>query len=89
MRAGTIHIPSAQARGTTRVIVRLKTPPLAAWSSQRSLSGASVSHHLDVSSASSRAYLAKLARLQTAAVAQVKAAIPAATVQEHYSVILD
>ncbi|HMF03325.1 MAG TPA: S8 family serine peptidase, partial [Acidimicrobiia bacterium] len=44
---------------------------------------------LDVSSAASRAYLAKLARLQAAAVAQVKAAIPSAQVQERYRVILD
>jgi len=89
VRAGTIQIPSAQARGTTRVIVRLKAPPLAVWSSERTLSTATVAHHLDVRSASSRAYLARLARLQAAAVAQVRAAIPSATVQEHYSVILD
>ena len=89
VRPGTIHITSAQARGTTRVIVRLKAPPLAVWSSERTLSAATVSHHLDVRSASSRAYLARLARLQATAVAQVKAAIPSATVQEHYRVILD
>ena len=89
VRAGTIHIPAEQVRGMTRVIVRLKAPPLAAWASARSLSAATVSHHLDVRSASSRAYLARLTRLQTAAVAQVETAIPAATVQEHYSVILD
>ncbi len=71
------------------MIVRLKAPPLAVWASGRSLSSATVTHHLDVASASSRAYLAELARLQSAAVAQVKAAIPSATVQEHYSVILD
>ncbi len=89
VRVGTIHIPSAQARGMTRVIVRLKAPPLAAWSAERSLSATTVTHHLDVKSASSRAYLAQLARLQSAAVARVEAAIPSATVQEHYSVILD
>jgi minor extracellular serine protease Vpr len=89
VRAGTIRIPSAHLRGITRVIVRLKAPPLAVWASGRSLSSATVTHHLDIASASSRAYLADLARLQSAAVAQVKAAIPSATVQEHYSVILD
>ncbi len=89
IRAGVLHIPSAQVRDITRVIVRLQAPPLAVWSSERSLASATAAHHLNVASASSRAYLAKLASLQTAAVAQVKAAIPSATVQEHYSVILD
>jgi minor extracellular serine protease Vpr len=89
IRAGVIHIPSAQRRDTTRVIVRLSAPPLAAWNAERTLAAASAARHLDVKSASSRAYLAHLARLQTAAVAQVKAAIPSAQVQEHYSVLLD
>jgi subtilisin family serine protease len=89
VRAGVIHVPSLRERTTTRVIVRLAAPPLAAWSGARTLSSASAAHRLDLSSASSRAYLAKLARLQAAAVAQVKAAIPSAQVQEHYRVILD
>jgi minor extracellular serine protease Vpr len=89
IRAGTIHVPAAHLKGVTRVIVRLQAPPLAAWSSNRALSSAARSHRLNVSSASSRAYLAQLARLQAAAVAQVKAAIPSAHVQEHYRVILD
>ncbi len=89
VRVGTIHIPSRRDQGLTRVIVRLKAPPLAVWASERSLSAATVSRHLNVRSASSKAYLARLARLQSAAVAQVKAAIPGATIQEHYSVILD
>ena len=89
MRAGVIHVPVAHLKGVTRVIVRLQAPPLAAWSANRTLSSASRARHLDVSSAGSRAYLAQLARLQAAAVAQVKAAIPSAQVQEHYRVILD
>ncbi|HEX6763469.1 MAG TPA: S8 family serine peptidase [Gaiellaceae bacterium] len=89
MRAGTIHIPSAKTQGLTRVIVRLKAPPLAVWSSERTLSATAVARHLDVRSARSRAYLTRLAKLQTAAVAQVKAAIPRATVQEHYRIVLD
>ena len=89
IRAGVIHIPSLRERTTARVIVRLAAPPLAAWSGGRTLTTAARTHRLDLSSASSRAYLAKLARLQAAAVAQVKAAIPSAQVQEHYRVILD
>jgi minor extracellular serine protease Vpr len=89
VRAGVIHIPPAHVRGLARVIVRLSAPPLAVWNSQRTLQAASAAHHLDVSRASSRAYLAQLAKLQAAAVAQVKAAIPSAQIQEHYRVILD
>ena len=89
VRAGVIHIPAAHARGLTRVIVRLAAPPLAAWRSDRSLSFASRSNHLNVHSASSVAYLAKLARLQDAAVAQVRAAIPQAQIQERFAILLD
>jgi minor extracellular serine protease Vpr len=89
VRAGHIRIPAAHARGLTRVIVRLSAPPLAAWSSDRSLSSASSARRLDVHSASARAYLAKLAHLQAAAAAQVRAAIPDAQVQEHYAILLD
>ena len=89
IRAGKIRIPAAHLRGTTRVIVRLQAPPLAAWSSERTLAAASAARHLDVHTASSRAYLSQLAKLQAAAVAQVKAAIPNAQIQEHYRVILD
>jgi minor extracellular serine protease Vpr len=89
VRAGHIRIPTAHARGLTRVIVRLSAPPLAAWSSQRSLSSSASARRLDVHSSSARAYLAKLARLQTTAAAQVRAAIPDAEVQEHYSILLD
>ena len=89
MRAGVIRIPPGHARGLTRVIVRLSAPPLAAWNADRTLAAASRAHHLDVSSASSRAYLAHLARLQQAAAASVRAAIPQARIQEHYSILLD
>ena len=89
VRAGVIHIPAAHARGLTRVIVRLAAPPLAAWTSDRSILSASRAHHLDVHSASAVAYLAKLARLQNVAAAQVRVAIPQAQIQEHFSILLD
>ena len=89
VRAGVIHIPAARTHGLTRVIVRLAAPPLAAWHSDRSISFASRATHLNVHSASSVAYLAKLARLQEVAVAQVRAAIPAARIQEHFAILLD
>jgi minor extracellular serine protease Vpr len=71
------------------VIVRLSAPPLAAWTSDRSLSSASRTQHLNVHSAGSRAYLAKLAKLQDAAAAQVRAAIPSAEIQSRFSILLD
>jgi minor extracellular serine protease Vpr len=71
------------------VIVRLTEPPLAAWNSDRSLSTAARTHHLDVASASSKAYLARLARAQDAAIAQVRARVPSAQIEERYSILLD
>src|SRR3954465_9937747 len=67
VRAGVLHIPAAQQRGLTRGARPLGAPPLAPWTAGRSLATASRAHHLDVASASSKAYLARLARLQDAA----------------------
>ncbi len=89
VRAGVLHVPATQTRGLVRVIARLAAPPLAAWSSDRSLSSASRSNRLDVQSAGSVAYLAKLARLQATAAAEVRAAIPKARIEEHYGILLD
>ncbi len=89
MRAGVIHIPAGQKQGSTRVIVRLAAPPLSVWNSGRTLAGAAQTRHLNVHTASSRAYLAQLARVQARAVAELKAAIPQAQVQEHYRILLD
>ncbi len=89
VRAGVLHMPPARQRGWTRVIVRLAAPPLAAWTSERSLSSASRTQQLDVRSASAKAYLAHLGKLQSAAALQVRAAIPAAQIQEHFSILLD
>ncbi len=71
------------------MIVRLSAPPLAAWSSSRSLSSVQRTQHLNVRSTAALAYLAHLARLQRAAAAAVRAAIPQATVQERYRILLD
>ena len=89
VRAGKIVIPAGHARDLTRVIVTLAPPPLAAWNAQRRLASASAAEHLDVHTTASRAYLATLQRAQAAAVAQVRAAIPSATIQEHFSILLD
>jgi minor extracellular serine protease Vpr len=89
VRAGVIHIPAAHSKGLTRVIVQLAAPPLAAWSSERALASGKAAARLNVHTTSSVAYLAKLARLQSVAAAQVRAAIPRAVIQEHYSILLD
>ncbi|HVU77814.1 MAG TPA: S8 family serine peptidase [Gaiellaceae bacterium] len=89
VRAGKIVVPAGHARGLTRVIVRLSSPPLAVWNAGRGLASASHTARLDVHSAAARAYVASLARKQAAAAAQVRAAIPQATIEERYSVLLD
>src|SRR3954470_3876157 len=89
VRAGVITIPAAHRRGVTRVIVRLSQPPLAAWRSNGSLAFAARSQRLDTHSAPSRAYLSQLARRQAVVAAEVRAAIPQARIQEHFSILLD
>jgi subtilisin family serine protease len=89
VRAGHLTIPPRSSRGTMRVIVRLAAPPLAAWNAARQPASARASRHLNVHSTASQAYVAQLARRQQAAIAAVRAAIPAAVVQERYSILLD
>jgi minor extracellular serine protease Vpr len=89
VRAGHIVVPAGHAKGQTRVIVRLQSPPLAAWSAQRTLSSATRAQHLDVRSASSRAYVASLRRQQDTVAAAVRAAIPQARIQERYDILLN
>ncbi|HVV58159.1 MAG TPA: S8 family serine peptidase [Gaiellaceae bacterium] len=89
VRVGKIVVPAGHAKASTRVVVQLSAPPLAAWNAERRLAGASAVRHLNVHTASARAYLATLARKQAAAVAELHAAIPQAQVQERYSVLLD
>jgi subtilisin family serine protease len=89
LRAGDIVVPPAAQRGLTRVIVRLAPPPLAAWNAQRVLTSATHTQRLNVHSTASQAYVARLQRVQAAAVAAVRAAIPSAQVEERYSILLD
>ena len=87
VRAGTIVIPKAHKRGRTTVLLTLAQPPLAAYS--RTLSSSSATRRLNVSSASSRAYLAQLLRAQQRAAVTLKRAIPAAKVRRNYTVLLN
>ena len=88
VRVGTVAIPAGQRTGRVRVIVTLRTPPLAvAW--QRSLSARSSATRLDASSGQARAYLARVAAAQARAVAALHAAIPSARVSRRFRIVLD
>jgi minor extracellular serine protease Vpr len=88
LRAGTIRIPPGQTTGRVRVIATLPLPPLAAVHG-RSLALDASPGRLDVGSASSRAYLARLTRAQSAAVAALGREIPDAEVGRRFGILLD
>ena len=87
VRAGSLYVPAGHGRGLTRVVVRLEGEPLAAWGG-RSLQSAALSK-LNTRSASSQAHLARLAAAQRTAAAKIERAIPEATVQQRYRVVLN
>ena len=87
VRAGTIEIPDAHRQGRVTVLITLAQPPLAAWS--RSLAGRSSTRRLNVSSRSSRAYVATLVAAQKRAEAALRRAIPTATVTRSYTLLLN
>ena len=87
VRAGVIHVPAAHNDGRIRVIVRLAEPPLAArFARAKSAYGRG---QLDVSTASSRAYIAHLNAAQRRAAAALRRAIPSARVSRRFQVVLD
>ena len=87
VRAGTIVVPKERGRGRVQVIVTLPQPPLAAWG--RTLASRGAARRLNVASRSARAYLARLAAAQQAAVAALRREIPEATVSRRYRIVLD
>jgi minor extracellular serine protease Vpr len=88
LRAGTIRIPPGQAAGRVRVIATLPLPPLAE-ATGRTLALRAGRARLDVRSSASRAYLARLARAQAAAVAALRREIPEADVSGRFRILLD
>jgi minor extracellular serine protease Vpr len=87
VRAGTINIPAAHRGDRIRVIVGLSLPPLAA---EYGRTFAGLEHRqLNVASAASRVYLARVVAAQKRAIAELRRAIPQARVQERYRVVLD
>jgi subtilisin family serine protease len=89
VRAGVIRAPGERGHADERVIVRLAQPPLAVWNAERSLASAAAAHRLNVHAATSRAYLATLARAQAKVATAVRAAIPRARIESRFSILLD
>ena len=77
-----------QITDRVRVIADLRLPPLALWNARRPAS-TDARRKLDVASASSRAYLRRLATAQDVAAAQIRAAIPQARIGRRFQVVLD
>jgi minor extracellular serine protease Vpr len=88
IREGVIRIPAGHASGRVTVLVDLRLPPLAA-ARGHGLLAFSAQRKLSTRSRSSRAYLARLARLQTQAAAEIRRAIPRARIQNRYRILLD
>src|ERR671923_35487 len=88
LRAGTIHVPRGHASGRLRVIVTLKLPPLAA-AYTRAPAAFGGTRRLDVASASSRAYLARVAAAQRVTAARLHRAIPGASIGRRFRIVLD
>jgi minor extracellular serine protease Vpr len=88
MWKGPLQIPREHFRGRVRVIARLDLPPLAAAYNEDLAVGGN-SRRLDVSTGSSRRYLARLERAQSAAATAIGRAIPGAVVSRRFQVILD
>jgi minor extracellular serine protease Vpr len=88
LRAGTIQLqPAGAAR--VRVIAQLALPPLAAAEGRGLYATHGGRRRLAVHSSASRAYLARVAAVQARAVAQLRASIPQARVQERFRILLD
>src|SRR3989304_1795193 len=89
VRAGAVQAPPSHARGVVRVLATLRLPPLAAYSGDRTLATRSTARTLDVSSAASRAYLARITAEQARARTAIRRAIPQATLGRSFRVVLN
>jgi minor extracellular serine protease Vpr len=87
VQAGEVRIPAGHADGRVTMIVDLPLPPLAA--AGRTVASRTASSRLDVHGRSSRTYLARLAVAQDRTVAELRRAIPTATVSNRFRILLD
>jgi minor extracellular serine protease Vpr len=88
VRLGVIRVPQGHAAGRVTVVVDLRLPPLAA-AHGRGLLAFAPRRRLSTSSASARAYLARLAHAQARAARQIRKAIPQARIEDRYRIVLD
>ncbi len=88
VRTGKLVIPPHHADGRVRVIVGLPLAPLAAEYG-RGFSSAGTTRKLDVTTAASRRYLARVVAAQRTAAAQLVRAIPQARVGRRFQIVLD
>ncbi len=88
VRTARIAVPARHAAGRVTMLVTLDAPPLAAHFG-RSLAAERGATRLNVHTAGSREYLAQLGRRQARAVADLKRAIPQATVSRRLRIVLD
>jgi subtilisin family serine protease len=72
-----------------RVIATLDDPPLAAATFARRLPGLAPNARLNLASASSRSYLARLESAQATAIAEIRREIPQARVSRRYQVLVN
>jgi subtilisin family serine protease len=89
VRHGVVRIPPGHSSGRTRVVVTLQLPPLAAARGNDLPAFALAPEKLDASSRSSRAYLARIDAAQNRAIADLRRAIPEASVSWRYRILLD
>ncbi len=82
-------VPSRAAAGNATVIVSLSLPPLAAARADNAVFGATARRKLDFASRSSKAYLARIATAQARAISTLRRAIPSASVDHRYRLLLD
>src|SRR5215211_7281454 len=89
VRTGRIAIPAAGASGRVEVLVRLPQAPLARWQDRTLQVLGARRSKLAVRSASSQAYIRRLAAAQAAATAQLRQAIPGARVERRFQIVLN
>jgi subtilisin family serine protease len=82
-------VPARQSTGRVRVIATLGLPPLAAARGTEVFAFGASRSRLDVRSADSRAYLARVAAAQRAAASRIRAAIPEARIGRRFQVVMN
>jgi minor extracellular serine protease Vpr len=82
-------VPRPTGERRIRVLLRLRSAPLAAWYARRAPAAEGESQRLDARSSSSRRHLASLAREQAAVERALMRAVPAARVERRFGVLLN